>query len=250
MVQALSRGLRILEIISENGAMTITEIARVLEVNKSTASRLVETLCYHDMVQLNKNTRKYQLGLRVLNLGTSLENNLDIIDIARPIIHSVAEELNQSVHICAFNNARTYVVDQVVCGSSYSLSATIGMIEPMHASSVGKCILAYRRKDVLDNMLEDYEFVKYTEHTIQNKETLEKELEKIRMQGYAVDREEIAYGVCCVAVPVFGIGKRVRYSIGISGTVAHMTEEKVRLYVERLNYAARKISRELTNGRI
>lgn len=245
MVQALSRGLRILEILSENGSMTITELAEILEVDKSTVSRLVETLRYHDMVQLNRITKKYELGLRILNLGTSLENNLNIINIARPVIHSVAEELNQSVHLCAFNNTMAYVIDQVVRSSTYSLSATIGMIEPMHASSVGKCILAYRREEVLDHMLEHYEYIKYTEKTILNKEELLLELEKIRKQGYAVDDEEIAVGVRCVAVPVFSIGKRVRYSIGISGPVGLMTEKNQRLYVERLSNAARKISKEV-----
>lgn len=246
MVQALSRGLRILEILSEKGSATITELAEILGIDKSTVSRLVETLRYHDMVQLNRNTRKYQLGLRILNLGTSLENNLNIINIARPIIRKVAEELDQSVHLCAFNNTMTYVVDQVVRSSSYTLSATIGMIEPMHASSVGKCILAYRHREALDEMLENYEFVRYTENTIINKEELLKELNKIREQGFAVDNEEIATGVRCVAVPVFGIGKRVRYSIGISGPIGLMTEGKQKLYIGRLSYAARKISRELT----
>lgn len=245
MVQALGRGLQILEILSEYGAMSITALAEILEVDKSTASRLVETLRYHDMVQLDKSTKKYQLGLRILNLGTSLEQSLNIIDIARPIIRSVSEELDQSVHLCALNNTMAYVIDQVVRSSAYSLSATIGMIEPMHASSVGKCIMAYRREEVLAQMLEKYVYTGYTEHTIRNKEDLLQELAKIKEQGYAIDNEEIAVGVRCVAVPIFGIGKQVRHSIGISGTVALMTEEKMALYAGRLGRAARKIGREL-----
>lgn len=245
MVQALDKGLKILEIMSDKGAVTITELAEILQVDKSTVSRLMETLRHHDMVQLNKTTKKYQLGLRILNLGTALENNLNIINIARPIIHSVAEELNQSVHLCAFNNTMAYVIDQVVRSSSYSLSATIGMIEPMHASSVGKCILAYRREEKLAEMLDNYEYVKFTEKTILNKKDLLEELSKIKEQGYAVDDEELAVGVRCVAVPIFGIGKRVRYSIGISAPLGLMTEENQRRYIERLSNAARKISKKM-----
>lgn len=245
MVQSLDRGLNILEILSEKGEMSITDLAELLEVDKSTVSRLVETLRCHDMVQLNKQTKKYRLGLRILHLGTAMEKNLNIIEIARPIIRSVSEKLEQSVHLCAYNNTMAYVIDQVVHNSMYSLSATIGMIEPMHASSVGKCIIAYRREDIVAQMLENYDYAKYTEHTITDKERLMTELEKIKAQGYAIDDEEVAVGVRCVAVPIFSSRNQVRYSIGISGPVGLMNEEKMQLYISRLQAAARKISKEL-----
>ena len=245
MVQSLDRGLRILEILSDNGEMSITELAEVLKVDKSTVSRLMETLRYHDLIQVSKITKKYKLGFRVLNLSKSLEKNLNIIDIARPIIKGVAEELEQNIHLCAFNNTMVYVVDQVERGGSYSMSASVGMIEPMHASSVGKCIMAYRREEVQLQMLENYEYTKYTDHTILNQEDLLRELKKIKEQGYAIDDEEVSEGVRCVAVPIFNFGNAVRYSIGISGSVTMMTEAKVKLYVERLGRAAKKISREL-----
>ena len=245
MVQSLDRGLKILEILSENEDMSISELAVELHVDKSTISRMVETLRYHDMVQISKSTKKYRLGLRVLHLATALEKNLNIIDVAKPIIRKVSDDLGQSVHLCAFNNTMTYVIDQVVRNSTFSLSATIGMIEPMHASSVGKCIMAYRREDVLEKALANYNYEKYTEKTILNKEDFFDELSKIRKQGYAIDNEEITEGVRCVAVPIFGMGNQVKYSIGISGSVILMTEEKMKLYIEHLSRAARKIGREL-----
>lgn len=245
MVQSLDRGLRILEILSDNGEMGITELAEILKVDKSTVSRLMETLRYHDFVQVSKTTKKYRLGFRVLNLSKSLENNLNIIDIARPIIKGVAEELEQNIHLCAFNNTMAYVIDQVKRGGCYSMSATVGMIEPMHASSVGKCILAYRREELQMQMLNNMNFEKYTEKTIQTPEVLLEELKLIRQQGFAVDNEEVSEGVRCVAVPIFNFGNVVRYSIGISGSVTLMTESKMKLYIERLSRAAKRISREL-----
>lgn len=245
MVRSLDRGIKILEILSENAEMGITEMAEVLEVDKSTVSRLMETLRSHDMVQMNKRTKKYRLGLRLLNLGTAAERNLNIIEIARPVIRSVSDKLEQSVHLCAYNNMMAYVIDQTVYRVAFSVSATIGMIEPIHASSVGKCILAYRPEDMLDQILEGYDYVKYTEKTILDKEHLLKELRKIKEQGYSIDNEEVSVGVRCVAVPVFSYRNKVRYSIGISGPVGLMTDENVRLYVSQLRNAARKISKEL-----
>jgi len=245
MVQALDRGLEILELLAERDDMSITEIAGILKVDKSTVSRLMETLRYHDMVQLNKSTKKYQLGLRILHLGNSLEKNLNIIDIAKPVIKDISEELKLSVHLCAFNNNMAYVIDQVERKNEYSVSATIGMIEPMHASSVGKCILAYRREDMLTQMLEGYEYIGYTDKTILNEKDLRQELEAIKKQGYAVDNEEVTAGVRCVAVPVFGFANYVRYSIGISGTAEWMTGANIKLCIDKLSRAAKKISKEL-----
>lgn len=245
MVQALDRGLRILEILSEKTEMSITELAEMLNVDKSTVSRLVETLRQHDMVQLNKSTKKYRMGFRILHFGKSLEKNLNIIDIARPILKDVSEKLNENVHLCAFNNTMAYVIDQVVRDSAYSISATIGMIEPMHASSVGKCILAYRPEHTLRQMLHNYEYTRYTEKTIQDEDALLRELAKIKRQGFAMDDEEVSVGIRCVAVPIFSYGNQVRYSIGISVPISLMTEQNVKRYIEKLSRAATKISREL-----
>lgn len=245
MVQALDRGLRILEILSEQTEMSITELADMLDVDKSTVSRLVETLRQHDMVQLNKSTKKYRMGFRILHFGKTLEKNLNIIDIARPILKDVSGKLSENVHLCAFNNTMAYVIDQVVRDSGYSISATIGMIEPMHASSVGKCILAYRPEHSLRQMLNHYDYVKYTEKTIQDQDSLMRELAKIKRQGYALDDEEVSVGIRCVAVPIFSFGNQVRYSIGISLLASLMPDHKVKGYADKLSRAAAKISREL-----
>ena len=118
-----------------------------------------------------------------------------MIDIARPILREVCRELEQSVHLCAYNNSMVYVIDQVVSNQQYTMLAMVGMIEPIHSSSVGKCILSYRREDIRDAILDDYDFKQYTPKTITNKEDLLIELEKIKEQGYAVDDEEMVLGV-------------------------------------------------------
>jgi len=138
-----------------------------------------------------------------------------------------------------------YVIDQVVSDQIYSLSASVGMIEPMHASSVGKCILAYRPLEIINDILNDYEFTPYTNNTITDNCSLMAELAKIREQGYAIDNEEIADGVRCVAAPIFDYRKRVKYSIGISGPVSLMTGENIRMYQKKLVQAATKIGREV-----
>jgi len=245
LIQSLDRGLRILLLLAEKNSAGVTELAEALGVDKSTASRLVETLRAHDMVRLDPETKKYRLGFRILHLGESLKDNLNVIAIARPMLAELSGKINESVHFCAFNNNNVYVMDQVRSSKNYTLSATIGMVEPLHCSSVGKCILAFRRPETIRALLENYEFTRYTDNTMTTKEALLENLERIRSLGYAVDDEEMALGVRCCAVPVYDYRNSVRYSIGVSGPKENINAASMEVCVRRMAETARRLSRAI-----
>ncbi len=245
VLQSLDRGMLALKLLAEKGALSVTELAKEMGVDKSTVSRVLETLRKHDMVQLEKNSRKYHLGFRLMYLGERMASSIEIIDIARPVLMEVSRYLGQSVHLCAYNKASVYVIDQIVSSLPYTMSARIGMIEPLHSSSVGKCILAYRTEQRREEILEDYEMTPYTERTITDKDALREELERIRQRGYSLDDEEMFLNVRCIAVPIFDYHGSVRYSIGISGPLGLMSGENLELYKKQLIQAAKKIGAKL-----
>lgn len=249
MIQSLDRGIQVLLLLAERNSMGVTELAEALGVDKSTASRLVETLRAHDMVRLDPETRKVRLGFRILHLGEALKDNLNVIAIARPMLMELSARINESVHFCAFNNNSVYVMDQVRSSKNYALSATVGMIEPIHCSSVGKCILAFRRPDTIRALLEDYTFIRYTEHTITTREALLENLESIRTLGYAVDDEEMAPGVRCLAVPVYDYRNSVRYSIGVSGPKENINSATMETYIKRMIETTRKLGAAIGSTR-
>lgn len=249
VIQSLDRGIQILLILAEKNSAGVTELAESLGVDKSTASRLVETLRRRDMVRVDPETKKYRLGFRILHLGEALKDNLNVIAIARPMLLSLSGQINESVHFCAYNNGSVYVMDQVRSNKNYALSATVGMIEPLHCSSVGKCILAYRRQETIRSLLKDYTFTKYTGQTIETEEALLKNLEQIRAQGYALDDEEMAPGVRCIAVPVYDYRNSVRYSIGVSGPKASLTAATIDLYVRKMIETTRKLGAAIGSTR-
>ncbi len=249
MIQSLDRGIQILMILAEKTSAGITELAQELGVDKSTASRLVETLRLRDMVRIDPETKKYRLGFRILHLGEALKDNLNVISIARPMLLSLSAQINESVHFCAYNNGSAYVMDQVRSNKNYALSATVGMIEPLHCSSVGKCILAFRRPETIRALLEDYTFTQYTERTITTKEALLEELERIRTRGYALDDEEMAPGVRCIAVPVYNYRNSVRYSIGVSGPKANFNFDTIDAYVKRMSETTKRLSAAIGSTR-
>jgi DNA-binding IclR family transcriptional regulator len=242
LIQSLDRGIRILLILAERNSAGVTELAEALDVDKSTASRLVETLRARDMVRLDPETKKFKLGFRILHLGESLKDNLNVIAIARPMLLELSGRINESVHFCAFNNNSVYVMDQVRSSKNYALSATVGMIEPLHCSSVGKCILAFRRQETIRKLLENYEYTKYTDNTITSQQALMENLERIRSLGYAVDDEEMSLGVRCLAVPVYDYRNSVRYSIGVSGPKENINSASMGTYIKRMVETTRRLS--------
>lgn len=242
MVQSLDRGMQILSILEQKGSAGVTEIAAELGVNKSTASRLLDTLKKHDMVQVDPATKKYRLGFRILYLGEGIKRNINVIATARPFLSQLCDELNESVHLCAFNNGTVYVVDQVRSKSVYNLSANVGMAEPLHSSSVGKCILAFKPPAMVEQLLKDYQFTAYTPRTITNLNDLMKHLAVIREQGYAIDNEELTPGVRCIAAPIYNYRGNVNYSLGVSGPTSHIKPSTLDRYVSALLSASNQIS--------
>jgi DNA-binding IclR family transcriptional regulator len=125
------------------------------------------------------------------------------------------------------------------------VSAAIGHEEPIHCSSVGKCILAYLPEEKSEKILNEVEFIKYTDKTKTSKEELVKELKQIRKNGFALDDEELSIGVCCIAAPIYNHKGEVKNCIGISGPSARIRKDNIDLYINKLKIAANHISHNM-----
>ena len=248
MIQSLARGIEVLSILEKKDSATIGEIAEELGVDKSTASRLIQTLKEYDMVRIDPNSKKYRLGFRILYLGESLRQDINVSAIARPYMYRLCESLGESIHLASVSNHQVYIVDQVRSKKEYQLEARIGMVESWHASSVGKCILAYKSQTYTENILQEKELKKYTPHTITDPAELLKEFGRIRNKGYAIDDEERTPGVRCIAVPIFNYSGNVNQCIGLSAPKELINEKALDVYVKELKKYGMLISKELGYG--
>ncbi len=242
MIQSLDRGLQILFILSENRSKGVTELAEDLQVNKSTVFRLLETMEARGLIQQDERTAKYRLGIGLLQLSNGLMRNLDIISISRPIMNQLMNSTKESVHLCTFSSDKVYVVDQVKSNYPMKVSATIGQDEPIYCSSVGKCILANLPDEKKDKLMNEIDFIPFTENTIKTKESLIEELSKIKAEGYAIDDEELSLGVRCLAAPIFNHRGDAKYSIGISGPSLRICPDNIDFYIDKIKSAANSIS--------
>lgn len=245
MSQSLERGLQALLFLSTRKSIGVTELADELKINKSTAFRILETLQKFNMVEQNKQTSKYKLGPAILKCSEQLYKNLNIISLARPIMTKLAEEVGESVHLCILSNDSAVVIEQIMTNSRLIVNAKIGNAEPLHSSSVGKCLLAYSDEQLREQIISRLTFTKYTEKTITSVERLREELSKILINGYALDDNEISDEIKCIAAPIFNHMGEVHYSMGISGPSGRMNNDKIEMIIPKLIKATNMLSIQL-----
>jgi len=216
-IKSLARGLLLLNLLAEatNGS-GVTELAKQLDINKSSASRLLQTLAQYGYVEKDEETRRYHLGAQVVVLSRSVLTRMPLRDQAKPFLHKLMERTGEGAHLAIVAQGQALYIDQVESPATLSVNTGVGTFAPLHCTALGKSLLAYGATPMPD------ELQAYTQHTITDPAVLLDHLEQVRRQGYATDDEEYAHGVRCVAVPVWDYRGKVVGAIGISGPMGRM----------------------------
>ena len=240
-IQSLARGLLILDIMANSGeGQSVTELARLLDVDKSTVSRLLKTLENYGFVQQEKNSRLYRPGKQFYAIGWQVINQHSLRETARPFIHRLAEQTGECSHIAVYSSGKAMVCDDVQPETSLlRVVGQTGRLLHMHNTALGKGLLAFG----------DYplpgELPEVTEKTITDIEELEAHLEEVRTIGYALDDEENEVGVRCIAAPVYNDTGIVIGVIGISGPTIRLRQDLVDEYATLVVKTGYELSREL-----
>ena len=221
-IKSLARGLKLLDMLaqSDNGAGA-TELAEQLGVDKSSAFRLLQTLARYGYVEQDDDTRRYYLGPQVVALSRSILTRMPLRDQAKPFLRQLVERTGECAHLAIPAQGRALYIDQVESPATLSVNTGVGTLAPLHCTALGKALLAYGAEPI------PHELRFYTPRTITDPAALRAHLEQTRRQGYAIDDEEYAPGVRCVAVPVWDYRGKVVGAIGISGPVGRMDQERL-----------------------
>jgi IclR family pca regulon transcriptional regulator len=213
--QSLERGLAILSSFSSGRQLIgVSELARELALTRSTTHRYVATLARLGYLQQDAATRKYSLGPRVLDLGFTAINSMELRHVAAPHLQRLCDETGHTVNMGILDDVDVVYVER--CRASRSrqneidLDLHVGSRLPAYCTSLGKVLLAFLPDDERDEIVGRIEFARRGPNTLTSKATLFAELERVRATGIAVNNEELAYGLRSVAVPVLsGEGQAV-----------------------------------------
>jgi IclR family pca regulon transcriptional regulator len=184
----------------------IAELARAVELNKSTAHRYVATLTKLGYLQQDAATRKYRLGPRVVDLGFAAVNAMEITRIAAPHLQALSDETGHTVSMAVLDEVDIVYVQR--CRSvregrfGIDLNLHVGSRLPAYCTSMGKVLLANQRPEVLTGLLERMELTRRGPNTLTAREALAKALQRVRQTGLALNDEELAPGLRSLAAPI------------------------------------------------
>lgn len=248
-VQSVMRALDILTLFERNSELSLSEISNRMTLSKSTVYGLVNTLVVKGFLEQYEETKKYKLGIKNFELGSCVQNRMDLRAEARPYLESLYEKFHEAIHVAKHYDGEVVYIDKISGLDFTIVSSQIGYRAPMHCTGVGKVLLAYLPEEYLKKHILSKGMKKYTGNTITIEEELLQELDVIRKQGYACDNEEIEIGVSCVAVPVFGQGGKILAGISVSAPTGRMNDEKKEEILRELIRCSQLISRHMGYSR-
>jgi len=205
--QSLERGLAILASFrSERPLLGVSELGRDVGLSRSTTHRYVATLVALGYLQQDSVSRKYRLGSRVLDLGFSAINSMELREVAGPHLRELSDATGYTANMAILDELDIVYVDR--CRSSQprqreiDLNLHVGARLPAYCTSLGKVLLAQLPEGERAARVERIDFQRRGPNTITSRAALTAELVRVRRQGYAVNNEELAYGLRSIAAPV------------------------------------------------
>jgi DNA-binding IclR family transcriptional regulator len=250
---AVDRALSILEAISEgHSGLTNAHLARRLGIPKSSASSILSVLQERGYLCRFPENGRYKLGFKVLTLGRKLLETSVIRDLALPFMRELVDRVDLTCHLAVLGHHEAVHFEKIVARRYFNVDKTraIGEHVPLHASSVGKALLAWQAAPALDAYLPGNGLRKSSPRTITDRASLLSKLEEVRKQGYAVDDEECRLGWRCVGAPIFDQCGSTRVAICLTGTVAELDDAKLASTAVAVKETAQKISRRLANEHV
>jgi DNA-binding IclR family transcriptional regulator len=248
MIQSVDRAVRILKALAGGpGRLGVSELSDRLGLAKGTIHGLLRTLQAHGLVEQHPDSDKYQLGPQLLQLSNRY---LDLSELrSRSLAYSevLAGRADEAVRVGAFHGDGMLVVHHVFRPDTSLQILEVGSLLPLHATALGKAVLAYLDQDVRDDLVGiGATPTKLTGQTLVTTAALSRDLDAVRERGYAVEKEEAVLGEGGVAAPIFDRRSQVVGAIGVVGprerVIGRGRDKKLGTAVIE---AARGISRDL-----
>lgn len=223
VIQSLDRAMMILEELSRHEGLSLSDLATRLDQSPATAYRVLVTLEKRGIVELDPSTQHWLVGAGAFLIGSRFLRRTSVVERARPFMRDLMETSGETANLGVARGDHVLFLSQVETHASIRAFFPPGTLSPLHASGIGKALLAARGgKRVPQGGLQ-----RFTPHTLTSPQALLDDLERTRARGWAVDDEERTEGMRCVAAPVFDAMGEAVAGLSISGPISRVTPEAV-----------------------
>lgn len=242
ILHSVSTAFSILDLFFEHEELSPAEVARCMDINRSTAFRFLVTMEQSGYL-IKTDNAKYRLGVKISSLGQVAHNRMELISLIHPFLTDLSEKTGESSHLAIMDDA-THItfIDKSVGTLWLTMDVMIGYSQYAHRTGTGKAILAYQSAEFINQYIRSASFEACTPNSIKDAGTLLRTLDAIREQGYATDNEEVEAGLYCIAVPILSRDSTPIASISLSGPTTRMVMHQ-ESHLQHLKNAVTQIER-------
>jgi DNA-binding IclR family transcriptional regulator len=242
MSQTVARALQLL-ILLGNGPASLDELAEVMGVHKTTVLRLLRTLS-EERFTFRDSSNRYHLGSRLFELAARGADQREIRQIASPHLMEFNRTFGRTTHLSALEGGEVAYIDKLEAHDQIRMFSRIGLRANLNSTAMAKVILADLPDAELHAMVAGMDFTRRTANTITTPQRYLCEIDTVRAQGWAQDREENEPSINCLAVPVRGASGRVVAAVSVSVPNVVLTFDQLLELLEPLQAVGESISRD------
>ena len=241
-VPAVDRAVRIMvKLATRTREMTMAEIAAETGYHKSSVHKILVTLCHHKFLVRDELTKRYSLGIGLLQCGQAVLDNLNINNSAKSCLKELSDFTGETANLCVLNGIQVVIVDSVEAETAIRVVPPIGTMDSALNKSNGKVVLSHFPENVVKKIIRKEGLQANTKNSITSTKIYLEELAIVREQGYATDFEEFREGISAVSAPIYNSQGKVAGTLSIVGPAFRLTREKASIYGEKCADVAKRL---------
>ncbi|GAB5470840.1 MAG: IclR family transcriptional regulator [Rhodospirillales bacterium] len=248
-VQALDRGLTLLAGLARQDKASLTDLALRIGMPPSSAHRLLATLQKHGLVEFDETAQVWMIGVEAFRIGSAFTQRTDLVEAGREVMRHLMEETGETANLAIADGGDVVFVSQVETPNPIRAFFPPGARGDLHASGIGKALLAEMSRAEVEQLLQRKGLPEYTPKTITSPAALFADLERTRARGWAFDDEERHSGMRCLAAPVFNAFAESVAGISISGPTVRFPEASLPDLAPKVRRAAAEVTKAI-GGRL
>ena len=243
-VRALDRGLVLLRELAQVGSITLTDLAIRADMPPSSIHRMLFTLQKHGFVEFDETIQEWQIGIETYRIGNTYLARTNLVEAARKPLRHLMEETGETANLGIADNGDVVFIDQIETHNPIRAFFRPGTRSHMHASGIGKSLLADLPHRDVEKILKLKGQPEFTVKTLTSSDNLMADLERTRKRGWSIDDEERYLGMRCVASNIYNSFGEAVAGISISGPTVRFPDE----VVAKLGPVVKRAAAEVTNA--
>lgn len=244
-LSSVGSAIQLLKAFSEERVdLGISELSRRLGVAKSTVHRLAATLAAEGLLEQDRETEKYRLGIALFRLGALVRRRMDISSQGRPYLYELREKTKETVHLAILDGTEIMYVYNLESTQAIRMRSDLGVRKPAYCTAEGQAILAFQPQAVLDAVIVQG-LSPRTPQTVTDPAKLIKALAVVRQRGCAIEDEESEIGMRGISAPIRNDAGEVVAAVGLAGPATRLSKKAITTFIPHVIETADLVSRRL-----